>query len=107
MEPEGFRAGFTSYNAHSVYQNQLFSHSLLCYCVSHLRLHKKNLRFKTAGFIGLSEFESETSCPPDKHANQLRYSPLCFEIIAHLKKSCKCLAAFCAENNFQNAFFQT
>lgn len=65
----------------------------------------KNLRFKTAGFVGLSEFESETSCPPDKHANQLRYSPLCFEIIAHSKKSCKCLAAFCAENNFKMAVF--
>lgn len=40
--------------------------------------------------VGLSEFESETSCPPDKHANQLRYSPLLRNSISHLKKSCKC-----------------
>ena len=44
-------------------------------------------------FIGLSEFESETSCPPDKHANQLRYSPLLIdESISYLKKCCKYLS---------------
>jgi len=32
-------------------------------------------------FVGLAEFESATPCPPDKYANQLRYSPKMYKYI--------------------------
>ncbi len=85
------RIGFTSYNAHSVYQNICFFQAAPSHSHKFSQI-KMNLRFENRRFItfvGLSEFESETSCPPDKHANQLRYSPLLEIIISHLETSCK------------------
>mgnify|MGYP007069846652 CR=1 FL=1 len=40
--------------------------------------------------VGLTEFESVTSCPPDKHANQLRYSPIIVVIVSYYQKNVKC-----------------
>ncbi len=41
---------------------------------------KKMATEKSIAKVGLTEFESVTSCPPDMHANQLRYSPKMFSL---------------------------
>ena len=50
--------------------------------LSHIKIQKKKRLEKPTALVGLTEFESVTSCPPDKHANQLRYSPNMTKTIA-------------------------
>lgn len=41
-----------------------------------MKIKKKQYQNNTAFFVGEMRLELTTSCPPDKYASQLRYSPI-------------------------------